>query len=38
MAILNNVISESSKYVTIHVRVIIRNVADRDGNGIPISG
>ena len=38
MAIFNNVISESTKYVTIHIRVIIRNAADCDGNGIPISG
>ena len=38
MANSNNVVCASTKYVTIYIRVIIRNVADRDGNGIPISG
>ncbi len=37
MANSSNVISESTKYVTIRIRVIIRNVMDRDRNGSPIS-
>ena len=38
MAIFNNVICESTKYVAIRIRVLIRSAIGCDRNGSPIPG